>query len=91
MVGSSFLFGIFDQHHIIQTKNKRESRNRTNFHSPLCRLVGMNVSSDNPQKDNFHNVIFRIDKMVRFGIVNLTILTGPSLSRKRGWWMEKDL
>jgi hypothetical protein len=33
------------------------------------------ISSDNPQKDNFHNLIFSIDKMVTSGIVNSTIPT----------------
>jgi hypothetical protein len=33
-----------------------------------------NGSNDNPQKDNFHNAIFGIDKTVDFGIVNSTLL-----------------
>ena len=33
------------------------------------------ISNDNPQKDNFHNLIFRIDKMVTFGIVDSAIRT----------------
>jgi hypothetical protein len=28
------------------------------------------ISGDNPQKDNFHNFIFCIDKMVAFAIVH---------------------
>jgi hypothetical protein len=32
------------------------------------------ISSDNPQKDNFHNPIFGIDKIVTFGIFDSTIL-----------------
>jgi hypothetical protein len=32
------------------------------------------------QKDNFHNLIFCIDKMVNFAIADLTILTKLSLS-----------
>ena len=32
------------------------------------------ISSDNPQKDNFHNPILNIDKMVISGIVNSKIL-----------------
>ena len=30
------------------------------------------ISSDNPQKDNFHNLIFGIDNMVTFSTVNPT-------------------
>ena len=41
-------------------------------------------------KDNFHELIFTIDKIVIFGIVNPIILTKLSLFQ-RGWWIEKDL
>jgi hypothetical protein len=32
------------------------------------------ILNDNPQKDNFHNAIFGIDKKVGSGIVNSTFL-----------------
>jgi hypothetical protein len=32
------------------------------------------LSSDNPQKDNFHNLVFDIDKTVAFDILDPTIL-----------------
>jgi hypothetical protein len=32
------------------------------------------ISTGNPQKDNFHKLIYGIDKVVTFGIVNLTFL-----------------
>jgi hypothetical protein len=44
----------------------------------------------NPQKDNFHKLIFDIDKIAVFGIINSTRLIALSLSQ-RGWSMEKDL
>jgi hypothetical protein len=44
--------------------------------------ISIRDSSDNPQKDTFHNLIFAIDKIVTFGIVNSTILMKLSLSRK---------
>jgi len=47
------------------------------------------ISSDNPQKDNFHKLIFDIDKIAVFGIINSTRLIALSLSK--GWSMEKDL
>jgi len=47
------------------------------------------ISSDNPQKDTFHNLVFDIDKTVAFDILDPTILT-KFLSRK-GWWMGKNL
>ena len=34
------------------------------------------ISSDNPQKDNFHNLILGIDKMLTFGMIDSTILKG---------------
>jgi hypothetical protein len=48
------------------------------------------ISSDNPQKDNFHNLIFSIDKRFIFPIIIPTPLIKPSLP-KRGWLTEKDL
>jgi hypothetical protein len=41
------------------------------------------------EKDNFHNLVLCIDKMLASGIVNSTIL--PTFSFRRGWWIEKDL
>jgi hypothetical protein len=40
-------------------------------------------------KDNFHNPIFDIDKMLPFGIFDSTILL--CFLFPRGWWMEKGL
>jgi len=40
----------------------------------------------NPQKDNFHNLIFIIDKMVALGIFGSTILIKLSLSKRGGGW-----
>ena len=50
----------------------------------------MPLSKLTKRKDNFHNLIFGIDKMVTSGTVNSTIPIRPSLSKGR-WWMEKDL
>ena len=46
------------------------------------------VLSNNPQKDNFHNPIFCyvIDNMVNFRIINSTVLTNLSLSKRGGGW-----
>ena len=63
------------------------------------------ISNDNSQKDNFHNPIFSIDKMVALGIIRSTILIKPSLSKgvedgeriyemQSLWWhddLRKDL
>ena len=40
----------------------------------------------NPQKDNFHNLIFIIDKIVALGIFGSTILIKLSLSKRGGGW-----
>jgi hypothetical protein len=45
MVASSFLFGLWSQNYPIQTNKQRATlSNKINFHSSLCRLVGMGVS-----------------------------------------------
>jgi len=44
------------------------------------------TSNNNPQKDNFHNPILDIDKMVTFGIVSSTFLMKLSLSKGGGGW-----
>jgi hypothetical protein len=38
----------------------------------------------NPQKDNFHNLILGIDKIVTFGILDSTIRTRLFLSKGGG-------
>jgi hypothetical protein len=48
------------------------------------------ISSDYPQKDNFHNTIFNIDKFVTFGIVSSTFLTWPSQNQTGNLRIEKD-
>jgi hypothetical protein len=39
------------------------------------------TSKANPQKDNFHNLFFGIDKKLAFGIVYSSILTILSFSK----------
>jgi hypothetical protein len=40
------------------------------------------VTSDNPQKDNFHNLTFGIDKRTIFDTFNPTILIKLSFSKR---------
>ena len=47
------------------------------------------ISNNNPQKDNFHNVVLGIDKMVTFGILDPTVPI--NFYFPKGWWMEKNL
>jgi len=47
------------------------------------------ISSDNPKKDTFHNLIFAIDKRVTFGIFDSTILI--KFLYLKGVVNEKDL
>jgi len=37
----------------------------------------------NPQKDNFHNLTFGIDKIIAFGILSSTILKAFFVSKRR--------
>jgi len=45
------LFGLWNQNYPIQTNKQRTTlSNKINFHSSLCRLVGMGVSGRSPHE-----------------------------------------
>jgi hypothetical protein len=45
-----------------------------------------NISSDNPQKDNFHNLVFPLTKKIIFGTGNPTSPRTLSLPKGDGGW-----
>jgi hypothetical protein len=52
-------------------------------------VLSYQITIDNPQKDNFHNPIFDVDKILPFCIFDSTIQI--SFLFPKGLLMEKDL